>query len=85
VSLRWRWCGEHAQRSAHVSDIDASDTLSVVNVPLAADLPAGVISNGRTHSFKLVPIAAAYPGLVAGATATSPFRYASKHRDWRAE
>lgn len=50
---------------AHASDVDAGQTLSVVNVP--ATLPAGVSYDAVTHSFTLDPANAAYQHLAVGA------------------
>ena len=51
---------------ANASDVDGNTTLTVVNVPAAASLPAGVTYNAATHSFTLDPSNAAYQHLAAG-------------------
>jgi VCBS repeat-containing protein len=60
---------------ANASDADSGSTLSVVNVPAAADLPAGVTYNAATHSFTLDPANAAYQQLAQGQTSVVTVAY----------
>jgi VCBS repeat-containing protein len=58
---------------AQASDADGGATLSVVNLPSAEDLPAGVTYDAGTHSFTLDP--AAYQELAEGQTITVAVTY----------
>jgi VCBS repeat-containing protein len=60
---------------ANASDVDDNTTLSVVNVPAAADLPAGVSYDAAIGAFSLDPTVAAYQSLAAGETATVTVNY----------
>jgi VCBS repeat-containing protein len=51
---------------AKASDADDGATLSVVNVPAAGDLPAGVTYDVAKHTFSLDPSDAAFQHLAAG-------------------
>ena len=51
---------------ANASDVDDGHVLSVVNVPAAGSLPAGVTYDVATHTFTLDPANAAYQSLGAG-------------------
>lgn len=51
---------------AYASDVDDGAVLSVVNVPAAGALPAGVTYAAATHTFTLDPTNAAYQHLGAG-------------------
>lgn len=51
---------------ANASDVDDGHVLSVVNVPAAGSLPAGVTYDAVTHTFTLDPTNAAYQHLGAG-------------------
>jgi VCBS repeat-containing protein len=59
----------------NASDVDVGTTLSVVNIPAAADLPAGVTYDPATKTFSLDPSHAAYQGLAAGQTQTITVEY----------
>ena len=58
---------------ANASDVDAGNTLSVVNVPVS--LPAGVSYNPVTHAFTFDPTVGTYNHMAAGATQTVTVNY----------
>lgn len=60
---------------AHASDVDDGTVLTVVNVPAAPGLPAGVTYNAGSHSFTLDPANIAFQHLAAGETTTVSVSY----------
>ncbi|MDB5764748.1 MAG: hypothetical protein JWQ21_3743, partial [Herminiimonas sp.] len=60
---------------ANASDVDAGTTLSVVNVPAASALPAGVSYSAVAHSFTLDPTNAAFQHLAVGQSAEVSVSY----------
>jgi VCBS repeat-containing protein len=60
---------------ANATDVDIGTTLSLVNVPAAADLPAGVTYNPTAKTFSLDPSDAAYQGLASDDQTTVTVNY----------